>query len=60
MLSPASTSSDVTQPADNIKPITTRHMSKTVTHYNGVVYIAADMQTQSNASGATVVVVYRI
>jgi hypothetical protein len=26
-------------------------MSKTVTHYNGVVYIAADMQTPSNASG---------
>ena len=49
--SPASTSSDMTQPADNIKLITTRHMSKTVTHDNGVVYIAADMQTQSNASG---------
>ncbi len=51
--SPASTShgSDMTQPADNIKSITTRHMSKTVTHYNGVVYIAADMQTQSNAHG---------
>jgi hypothetical protein len=49
--SPASTSSYMTQPADNTKLITTRHMSKTVTHYNGVVYIAADMQTQSNASG---------
>jgi hypothetical protein len=41
--SPASTSSDMTQPADNIKLITTRHMSKTVTHDNGVVYIAADI-----------------
>jgi hypothetical protein len=49
--STASTSSDMTQPADNIKLITTRHMLKTVTHYNSVVYIAADMQTQSNASG---------
>ena len=33
-----STSSDMTQPADNIKLITTRHMSKTVTHDNGGLY----------------------
>ena len=45
--SPASTSPDMTQPADNINLITTRHMSTTVTRYNDVVYYAADMQTQS-------------
>ena len=42
----ASTSPDMTQPADNINVNTTRHLSTTVIHYNGVVYYAADMQTQ--------------
>ena len=41
----ASTSPDMTQPADNINMNTTRHLSTTVIHYNGVVYYAADMQT---------------
>ena len=45
--SPASTSPDMTQPADNINLITTRHMSTTVIRYNDVVHNAADMQTQS-------------
>jgi hypothetical protein len=45
--SPASTSPDMTQPADNINIITSRHMSTTVIHFNDVVHIAADMQTQS-------------
>jgi len=44
-----STSSDMTQPADNIILITTRQMSKTVISNNDVVYYAADMQTQSTA-----------
>ena len=44
--SPALTSPDMTQPADNINVNTTRHLSMTVTHYNGVVYYVADMQTQ--------------
>jgi len=35
------------QPADNINIITSRHMSTTVIHFNDVVHIAADMQTQS-------------
>ena len=43
----ASISSDMTQPADNIILITTRHMSKTVIPNNDVVHYAADMQTQS-------------
>ena len=42
----ASTSHDMTQPADNINVNTTRHLSTTVIHYNVVVYYAADMQTQ--------------
>ena len=37
----------MTQPADNINVITTRHMSTTVIHNNGVVHNAVDMQTQS-------------
>jgi hypothetical protein len=45
--SPASTIPDMTQPADNINIITSRHMSATVIHFNDVVHIAADMQTQS-------------
>jgi hypothetical protein len=45
--SPASTSPDMTQPADNINSITTRHESKTVVQNNDVVYYAAAMQTQS-------------
>ena len=45
--SPASTSPDMTQPANNINATTTRHMSTTVVHNNGVVHNAADMQTQS-------------
>ena len=45
--SPASTSLDMTQPADNINFITTRHTSTTVIRYNDVVHYAADMQTQS-------------
>jgi len=49
--SPASTSPDMTQPADNINLITTRHLSKTVVHNNGVVYYAAAMQTQSTVRG---------
>ena len=42
--SPASTSPDMTQPADNINVITT--MSMTVIQTNDVVNDAADMQTQ--------------
>ena len=45
--SPASTSPDMTQSADNINLITSRHSSTTVIHFNDVVHIAADMQTQS-------------
>ena len=45
--SPASTSPDMTQSADNINLITSRHQSTTVIHFNDVVHIAADMQTQS-------------
>ena len=45
--SPASTSPDMTQPADNMNLITTRHMSTTVIRYNDVVHYAADMQTQN-------------
>ena len=45
--SQASTSPDMTQSADNINFITSRHMSTTVIHYNDVVHYAADMQTQS-------------
>ncbi len=39
----------MTQSADNINFITSRHMSKstTVIHYNDVVHYASDMQTQS-------------
>ena len=48
--SPASTSHDMTQPADNINSTTTRHMSMTVICYNDVVHYAADMQTQSTES----------
>ena len=44
---PASTSPDMTQPANNSNATTTRHMSTTVVHNNGVVHSAADMQTQS-------------
>ena len=36
----------MTQPADNINLITTRHLSKTVVYNNDVVYYAAAMQTQ--------------
>ena len=45
--SPASTSPDMTQSADNIKLITSRHSLTTVIHFNDVVHIAANMQTQS-------------
>jgi hypothetical protein len=45
--SPTSTSPGMTQPADNINLITTRHLSTTVVHINDVVHNAADMQTQS-------------
>jgi hypothetical protein len=45
--SPASTSPEMTQSADNITFITSRHMSTTVIRYNDVVHYAADMQTQS-------------
>ena len=45
--SPASTSPDMTQPADNINSITTRHESKKVVQNNDVVYYAAVMQNQS-------------
>ena len=47
--SPASTSSDMTQPANNIISITTRRMSTTVIRNNDVVNYAADMQTQSTS-----------
>ena len=39
--SQASTSPDMTQSADNINFITSRHMSTTVIHYNDVVHYAA-------------------
>ena len=48
--SPASTSLDMTQPADNINLVTTRHLSKTMDRTNDVVIYAADMQTQNNVS----------
>ena len=41
-----SNSPDMTQPADNINLITTRHISKSVVQKNDVVYYAADMQTK--------------
>jgi hypothetical protein len=44
---PASTSSDMTQPAGSINLITTRHMPKTVIHNNDVAYNAAEMQTKN-------------
>ena len=37
----------MTQSADNTNLITSRHSSTTVIHFNDVVHIAADMQTQS-------------
>ena len=37
----------MTQSADNINKITSRHLSTTVIHFTYVVHIAADMQTQS-------------
>ena len=37
----------MTQSAANINLITSRHSSTTVIHFNDVVHIAADMQTQS-------------
>ena len=43
--SQASTSPDMTQSADNINFITSRHMSTTVIRYNDVVHNAADIQT---------------
>ncbi len=45
--SQASTSPDMTQSADNINLITSRHLLTQVIHYNDVVHYAADMQTQS-------------
>ena len=46
----ASTSPDMTQPADNINLVTTRHLSKTMNRTNDVIIYAADMQTQNNVS----------
>ena len=37
----------MTQSADNINLITSRHSLMTVIHFNDVAHIAADMQTQS-------------
>jgi hypothetical protein len=48
--SPASTSLDMTQPAHNINPVETRHLSETMTRTDDVVIYAADMQTQHNVS----------
>ena len=52
--SQASTSPDMTQSADNINFITSRHMLTTVIRYNDVVHSAADMQTQSTERDAKV------
>ncbi len=50
ILSPALTSPDMTQPADNIDSTTIRHISVTVFHYNDAVHYAADMQTRFTES----------
>ncbi len=50
ILSPASTSADMTQPADNISSTTTRHISTTVILYNDFVLYAADIQIKSTES----------
>jgi hypothetical protein len=44
---PASTSPDLTQPADNIDSTTTRRTSSAVIRYNDLVHYAADMKTKS-------------
>jgi hypothetical protein len=45
--STASTSHDMTQPADSIHLITPRHMSTTAIHFNDMVHLAVDMQTKN-------------